>query len=279
MNTLSKKKILSKVAIYIVVIAVAIAFFSPLLWMVGTSLKEPTEIFSTDSGLFPKMAKWGNYLDMFNRLHFSVYLKNTLITSVIPTFAQLIAAPLAAYSISLVPWKGKKILFPLILFTMMIPSQVTQIPLYGIWSNLKLTNTFVPLILPAFFGSAYYIFLLRQFMAGLPKSLIEAAKIDGASQFRILYQIIYPLCKPVLVTVGLLSFMGSWNELMGPLIYLFDGDKYTLALGLQRFLSTNAGKQWNLLMAASTVFTAPIVVLFFFGQKYFIQGIVTTGIK
>ncbi|HAY53794.1 MAG TPA: hypothetical protein DCY46_07460 [Lactobacillus sp.] len=185
---------------------------------------------------------------------------------------------MTAYAISLINWKGKKILFPIILLTMMIPVQVTQVTLFGIWSKLNMVNTFTPLILPAFFGGAYNIFLLRQFMMGLPKSLIEAAKIDGASQTRILYQIIYPLCKPVLITIGLMTFMGAWNDLMTPLIYLFDSDKLTLAVALQRFL-TDANKQWELLMAASTIFTAPIIVLFFFGQRYFIEGIVTSGLK
>jgi multiple sugar transport system permease protein len=246
--------------------------------MINTSLKSSAEVFSTTSGFFPRVPQWDNYVKVFQRMRIGLYLKNTLITSVLPTIGQLISAPMTAYAISLINWKGKKILFPIILLTMMIPVQVTQVTLFGIWSKLNMVNTFTPLILPAFFGGAYNIFLLRQFMMGLPKSLIEAAKIDGASQTRILYQIIYPLCKPVLITIGLMTFMEAWNDLMTPLIYLFDSDKLTLAVALQRFL-TDANKQWELLMAASTIFTAPIIVLFFFGQRYFIEGIVTSGLK
>ena len=211
-------------------------------------------------------------------MKFGIYLRNTLITSILPVIGQLFAAPMVAYSISRVPWKGGKYIFPLILFTMMVPGQVTQIPLFSTWSRLGLTNTFWPLILPSFFGSAYYVFLLRQFMLTIPASLLEAARIDGAREVRVLYQIFIPLCKPVLITVALMTFMGHWNDLMTPLIYLYDGSKYTLAIALQRFLS-EAKQEWELLMAAATIFTTPIIVIFFIGQKYFIEGIATTGLK
>ncbi|KRM26900.1 ABC transporter permease subunit [Schleiferilactobacillus harbinensis] len=278
LTALKVKKVIKRTIPYIIISIVAIVFVMPLLWMINTSLKSSAEVFSTTSGFFPRVPQWDNYVKVFQRMRIGLYLKNTLITSVLPTIGQLISAPMTAYAISLINWKGKKILFPIILLTMMIPVQVTQVTLFGIWSKLNMVNTFTPLILPAFFGGAYNIFLLRQFMMGLPKSLIEAAKIDGASQTRILYQIIYPLCKPVLITIGLMTFMGAWNDLMTPLIYLFDSDKLTLAVALQRFL-TDANKQWELLMAASTIFTAPIIVLFFFGQRYFIEGIVTSGLK
>lgn len=278
LTALKVKKVIKRTIPYIIISIVAIVFVMPLLWMINTSLKSSAEVFSTTSGFFPRVPQWDNYVKVFQRMRIGLYLKNTLITSVLPTIGQLISAPMTAYAISLINWKGKKILFPIILLTMMIPVQVTQVTLFGIWSKLNMVNTFTPLILPAFFGGAYNIFLLRQFMMGLPKSLIEVAKIDGASQTRILYQIIYPLCKPVLITIGLMTFMGAWNDLMTPLIYLFDSDKLTLAVALQRFL-TDANKQWELLMAASTIFTAPIIVLFFFGQRYFIEGIVTSGLK
>lgn len=275
---LKTRKIVLKVLPYLFVIFFSMIFIMPLIWMIGTSLKQPVEVFSNDAGLFPADPQWSNYTKVFGRMKFGTYLRNTLITSVLPVIGQLIAAPMVAYSISRVPWRGGKIIFPLVLFTMMVPSQVTQIPLFATWSNLGLTNTFWPLILPAFFGGAYYVFLLRQFMLGVPSSLLEAARIDGAGEFRILYQIFIPLCKPVLITVGLMTFMGHWNDLMSPLIYLHDGSMYTLAIGLQRFL-TEAKQEWELLMAASTLFTVPIIIIFFFGQKYFIEGIATTGLK
>lgn len=277
-NLLKLKKLVVKALPYFFLCLFSVVFIMPLIWMVGTSLKQPIEVFSHESGLFPSNPQWSNYGDVFRRMKFGVYLRNTLITSVLPVIGQLFASPMVAYSISRVPWKGGKYIFPLILFTMMVPSQVTQIPLFSTWSYLGLTNTFWPLILPAFFGSAYYVFLLRQFMLGIPASLLEAARIDGAGEVRILYQIFMPLCKPVLITVGLMTFMGHWNDLMTPLIYLYDGSKYTLAIALQRFL-TEAKQEWELLMAAATLFTAPIIIIFFVGQKYFIEGIATTGLK
>lgn len=275
---LKVKKLILRLIPYFFILLFSVIFIMPLLWMVGTSLKLPIEVFSHDSGIFPADPQWGNYTAVFKRMKFGTYLRNTIITSVLPVIGQLIAAPMVAYSITRVPWKGGKYIFPLVLFTMMVPGQVTQIPLFSTWSRLGLTNTFWPLILPAFFGSAYYVFLLRQFMLSVPSSLLEAARIDGASEVRTLYQIFIPLCKPVLITVGLMTFMGHWNDLMSPLIYLYDGNKYTLAIALQRFLA-EAKQEWELLMAAATLFTTPIIVIFFIGQKYFIEGIATTGLK
>jgi multiple sugar transport system permease protein len=275
---LKVKKLILRLIPYFFILLFSVIFIMPLLWMVGTSLKLPIEVFSHDSGIFPADPQWGNYIAVFKRMKFGTYLRNTIITSVLPVIGQLIAAPMVAYSITRVPWKGGKYIFPLVLFTMMVPGQVTQIPLFSTWSHLGLTNTFWPLILPAFFGSAYYVFLLRQFMLSVPSSLLEAARIDGASEVRALYQIFIPLCKPVLITVGLMTFMGHWNDLMSPLIYLYDGSKYTLAIALQRFLA-EAKQEWELLMAAATLFTTPIIVIFFIGQKYFIEGIATTGLK
>lgn len=272
------RTIISKILPYFFVCLFSVIFIMPLIWMIGTSLKLNIEVFSHESGLFPKDPQWSNYVKVFNRMKFGIYLRNTLITSILPVIGQLFAAPMVAYSISRVPWKGGKYIFPLILFTMMVPGQVTQIPLFSTWSRLGLTNTFWPLILPSFFGSAYYVFLLRQFMLTIPASLLEAARIDGAREVRVLYQIFIPLCKPVLITVALMTFMGHWNDLMTPLIYLYDGSKYTLAIALQRFLS-EAKQEWELLMAAATIFTTPIIVIFFIGQKYFIEGIATTGLK
>jgi multiple sugar transport system permease protein len=272
------RKIVVRILPYIFICLFSVIFIMPLIWMVGTSLKQPIEVFSHESGLFPSDPQWGNYAAVFKRMQFATYLRNTLITSILPVIGQLIAAPMVAYSITRVPWKGGKYIFPLVLFTMMVPGQVTQIPLFSTWSHLGLTNTFWPLVMPAFFGGAYYVFLLRQFMLSVPASLLEAARIDGAGELRSLYQIFIPLCKPVLITVGLMTFMGHWNDLMTPLIYLYDGSKYTLAIALQRFLA-EAKQEWELLMAAATLFTMPIIVIFFIGQKYFIEGIATTGLK
>ena len=213
-------------------------------------------------------------------MDFLQYLKNTIWVSVLPVFGQLLAVPLVVYSITKIEWKGAKIIFPLVLVTMMIPWQVTQIPMYTTWSKLGFVNTFIPLILPAFFGSPYYIYLMRQFMKGIPNSLIDAARIDGANDLTILYRVVMPLCKPILVTVALLVFIAAWNDFNGPLMYLQESDKYTLSVGLQNVLSNNTLKrQYNLVMAAVTLFSLPLMVVFAIFQKQFISGIATGGVK
>ena len=257
----------------------AFVFAMPLYWMVRTALMDDGSVFAIPVKWLPDPVKWDNFVKVVKRMDLAKYTTNTIITSVLPVLGVLFSCPLVAYSLTLVPWKGGKVIFPVILFTMMIPWQVTQIPMYSIWAKLGLTNSFVPLILPSFLGSAYYIYLCRQYMKSLPKSVIEAARIDGANEFRILYTIVYPMCKSVLTTIAVLVFIAHWNDLNGPLLYLHDSAKYTLSIGLQQFRAADK-PEWPLLMAASTVFTFPLIVLFFFAQKYFLNGISTTsGLK
>ena len=257
----------------------ALVFAMPLYWMVRTALMDDGSVFAIPVKWLPDPVKWDNFVKVVKRMDLAKYTTNTIITSVLPVLGVLFSCPLVAYSLTLVPWKGGKVIFPVILFTMMIPWQVTQIPMYSIWAKLGLTNTFVPLILPSFLGSAYYIYLCRQYMKSLPKSVIEAARIDGANEFRILYTIVYPMCKSVLTTIAVLVFIAHWNDLNGPLLYLHDSAKYTLSIGLQQFRAADK-PEWPLLMAASTVFTFPLIVLFFFAQKFFLNGISTTsGLK
>ena len=257
----------------------AFVFAMPLYWMVRTALMDDGSVFAIPVKWLPDPVKWDNFVKVVKRMDLAKYTTNTIITSVLPVLGVLFSCPLVAYSLTLVPWKGGKVIFPVILFTMMIPWQVTQIPMYSIWAKLGLTNSFVPLILPSFLGSAYYIYLCRQYMKSLPKSVIEAARIDGANEFRILYTIVYPMCKSVLTTIAVLVFIAHWNDLNGPLLYLHDSAKYTLSIGLQQVRAADK-PEWPLLMAASTVFTFPLIVLFFFAQKYFLNGISTTsGLK
>ena len=257
----------------------AFVFAMPLYWMVRTALMDDGSVFAIPVKWLPDPVKWDNFVKVVKRMDLAKYTTNTIITSVLPVLGVLFSCPLVAYSLTLVPWKGGKVIFPVILFTMMIPWQVTQIPMYSIWAKLGLTNSFVPLILPSFLGSAYYIYLCRQYMKSLPKSVIEAARIDGANEFRILYTIVYPMCKSVLTTIAVLVFIAHWNDLNGPLLYLHDSAKYTLSIGLQQFRAADK-PEWPLLMAASTVFTFPLIVLFFFALKYFLNGISTTsGLK
>lgn len=264
---------------YIVLLGLSIIFIMPLVWMISTSLKPNQGLFVRPIQWLPENPQWGNFVRIFERVNFAQYIKNTLFTSLTPVLGVLIATPMVAYSITKVPWKGSKIIFPIILATMMIPWQVTQIPLYISWSKLGLINTYFPLVLPFFFGSPYYIYLMRQFMKSLPDSVVEAARIDGANDALILSRVIYPMCKPVLTTIGVLVFIACWNDLNGPLIYLQDSAKYTISVGLKSFM-LSAKTEWELLMAANVVFTLPLIAIFFVAQKQFLGGISTTsGLK
>lgn len=273
------KRAVGGVIKYAFLIVLCAVFLMPLLWMISTSLKPNAGLLVFPIEWIPKEPMWENYVKVFQIVKFGTYIKNTLITSLTPVLGVLIATPMVAYSITMIPWKGAKIIFPIILATMMIPGQVTQIPMYITWSKLHLINTYVPLILPFFLGTPYYIYLMRQFMKSLPNSLVEAARLDGAGDVRILFNIIYPLCGPVLTTIGVLVFIACWNDLNGPLIYIQSSELYTIAIGLKSFTLT-AKTQWELLMAANTVFTVPLIVIFFICQKQFLGGIATTsGLK
>ncbi len=270
-------KILKKQVLpHAVLLFFAAIFIMPLLWQISTSLKFPEDIFKQE--WIPSRVRLENYVDVLFRMPFGIYLKNSLILSVIPAIFMVFSSSLVAYSFTKIPWKGAKVLFPIMMATIMLPYQVTMIPVYGIWSKLGFIDTFWPLLLPNLFGSAYNIFLLRQFFVNIPDSYIDSARIDGANEPTILFRLIMPLSKPVLITIALFSFIGGWNDFQGPLIYLNSMDKYTLAIGLQTFLVEHA-TEWELLMAGSTICIIPMVIIFFLGQKQFINGIVMTGIK
>lgn len=262
-----------------VLILFAILFLFPFLWLVMTSLKTPDEIFQLPPNLLPDNFQWSNYAAALETIPFARYMANTLIICAVNIVGQLFAAPLVAYSISRIPWKGRGIIFAIVVATMILPAQVQLIPQYIIFTKLGWVNTILPLTIGAFFGAPFFIFLLRQFLMGVPTELSEAAKIDGASEIRIYIRIILPILKPALVTVALFSFVWSYVDFMGPLIYLNDSAKWTITLGLQGFQQDH-GAQWEKLMAASTIMTLPMIVLYFFGQKYFMQsGSALTGFK
>lgn len=221
---------------------------------------------------------WSNYVDAMTYIPFFTYLKNTLIITGFSTLGVVLTSPLVAYSFAKLQWRGSKTLFLITIAVMMIPGQVTMIPLFLLFDKLNWIGTVLPLIVPAFFGVPFYIFLLRQFFMGLPNELKDAARIDGAGEFRIYWQIMLPLAKSAVLAVGLFQFMASWTDFMGPLLYLTNPESYTLSLGLQQFQSQK-GTEWGLMMAVSTIMTAPIIILFFLLQKTFIQGITFSGIK
>lgn len=253
-------------------------FFLPFFWLVSTSLKELDQIFQMPPIWMPEPFRWLNYPEALGYFPFLQQLQNTLTVAISAVVLTLLSSTLVAYSFSRLQWPGRNICFFLMLSTMMLPYQVTMVPLFIIFRNLQMVNTLMPLIILHAFGVPFFIFLLRQFFLSLPRELDDAATIDGCTAAGILWRIILPLSKPALATVALFQFLNSWNDFLGPLIYLNDPGKYTLSLGIQVFVSTS-GVHWGWMMAVTTVLTVPVVILFFFTQRTFIQGIALTGIK
>ena len=262
----------------ILLIVMSIVFLLPIGWMFTTSVKDSTQVMAYPPIWLPWPPKWENYEIAVKAIPFLLYLRNTVTVCLFTIIGTLLSSTLVAYSLSKIPWPGRNALLILILSTMMLPFPVTMIPLFVTFGRLGWINTFKPLIVPAFLGNAFYIFLLRQFFMTIPMELSDAARIDGASELGIFWRIVLPLSRPVLAVVALFQFLGSWNDFLGPLIYLQSNEKYTLAIGLQMYRTTNY-VEWELLMAASTLVVIPILILFFFAQRTFIEGIAITGIK
>lgn len=277
MQPIVKKRIQYTLA-HIVLIMASIFFIIPFVWLVSTSLKPITQIYAFPPEWIPKEFRFQNYLEAMSYIPFFTYLKNTAVITIASTIGVVISCPLVAYSFAKLRWKGRNVFFIITIAVMMIPGQVTMIPLFLLFNAIGWVGTPLPLIVPAFFGVPFYIFLLRQFFLGLPNTLRDSAKIDGASELRIYLQILLPLAKPALLAVGLFQFMASWTDFLGPLIYLTDDSQYTLSLGLQQF-QNQMGTEWGLMMAVATMMTIPIIIMFFFMQRTFIQGITFSGIK
>ena len=263
---------------YLLLVLTALSMFLPFYWMVATSLKTEARVFAFPPEWIPNPVILDNYRYIFTELPFGLYVFNSLKISTLWTIGVLLSSSLAAYAFAWVPFRGRGTLFIITLAALMIPGQVTMIPLYIIMSRIGWVNTQLPLIVPAYFGSAFGIFLLRQFFQTIPHELADAAKIDGCHHFGIYWRIMLPLSKAVLATLALLTFLGSWNDLLGPVIYLYDGDLFTLPLALTRFRG-NYYTQWAYMMAGATVSLAPILVVFLLTQKYFVQGVVLSGLK
>jgi len=258
-------------------ILLGITFLVPLAWVVSTSLKTSGEVFITPVEWIPQSPNWSNYTEVFVRLPFAQFILNSLYVSLMGTLGSVISAILVAFGLSRIRWPGRDALFVVLLATLMLPGIVTLIPVFIIFKNINWIGTFLPLWVPAWFGSAFYIFLMRQFMLTLPQELDEAARIDGASNFRILWQVIAPLCGPAIATVTIFSFLFHYNDFLGPLIYISENDMFTLPLGLLWFQG-RFGNFWHLVMAASMITITPVILLFFFAQRYFVQGTQFTGL-
>ena len=263
---------------HLVLILVGLLFFFPFVWLVLTSFKSASEIVTMPPALFPKVWHWENFILALKEIPFMRYMGNTVFIFAAKAVGAVLSCSMAAYGFSMLKWPGRDLIFYLVLATMMLPFQVTMIPLYIVFTKLHWVGTFAPLIVPSWFGYAFSIFLFRQFFMTLPHELIEAARIDGCSEPRIYWQIVIPLAKTAIVAVILFEFMWTWNDFLGPLLYLSSEKNWTLSLGLLQFRS-NRNTVWEQLMAASTLTILPAIVLYFFGQKAFIQGISTTGLK
>ena len=256
---------------FILLVIGSVFMIAPLFWMISTALKSMEEIYRGDFNFIPEEVRFSNFIDIFKIVPFDMYFINTLVITIIVVLANVFVNAFIAYGFSKINFKGRNILFMLVLSTMMLPGFITLIPQYVIFAKLGLVNTYYPLIIPSLFGSAFNIFLLRQFFKGVPDNFIEAAKLEGANHFQIFYKIALPMVKPALFTVAIFSFNGVWNDFLGPLLYLNDESLYTLQLGLQVFQEQST-TQWNYLMVGSLIVLAPVIILFFFFQKYFIQG-------
>lgn len=271
-------RFVQRAALYTVTMVLAAGFFAPLAWLVTSALKTDLEIFAIPPVWFPNPPQWGNFPAALNYIPFMRYLWNTLYIAVFTVVGALLSNTLVAYGFSRVEWPGRNAIFFIVLATTMLPYQVTMIPLYIIFSRLGWVGSYKPLIVPAFLAAPFNIFLLRQFFMTIPRELDEAAIVDGASHLRIFSQIILPLARPALAVVALFRFMGAWRDFQGPLIYINNQDRFTLSLGLTAYQAEH-NETWAYLMAAATVMILPIVILFFFTQRTFIEGISLTGIK
>ncbi len=266
------KKMLS----YVLMTVIGIILLIPLLWMVFTSLKPMEEIVRYPPTFFPEKIVWENYLDTIAAFPFWRYARNTLFITVLVVIGNVLSNSFIAYGFAKLDFPGKKLMFALVLSTMMIPGFVTMIPQYVIFSKIGWVGTYLPLIVPSFFGNAFNIFLMRQFYLSINNELIEAAEIDGANHLYIWSHLMLPLTKPALITIAINSFNAAWNDFLGPLLYIQDQEKYTLQIGLQVF-QNQATTQWNYLMAGATLVLIPTILLFFFAQRYFIEGMDLTG--
>jgi multiple sugar transport system permease protein len=253
-------------------------FLAPFAFMVTTSLKSPEKIFTATMEWLPRPTVWSNYPEAISRFPFWRYLGNTLGICALTVLGTVLSSALAAYAFARMRFKGREALFFLMLATIMLPAQVTLLPTFLLFRTLGWSGSYLPLVVPAFFGNPFSIFLLRQFFLTIPQELSDAARLDGCSDIGIFWRVILPLARPAMATVGLFAFLGAWTDFQGPLVYLHDEKQYTLALGLQSFLGRHTS-QWNLLMAASTVITIPLIVVFLIVQKTFVRGIVLSGMK
>jgi multiple sugar transport system permease protein len=271
----------------IVLVAAAVLFIVPFYWMFVTALKSNQELTHFPPTIIPGNWVWQNFVDAVNYIPFGLYALNSVIITVGVTIGAVISNTLVAYGFSRIQWPGRNLVFYMCIATLFLPYPVILVALFDIFGKLpsfglqgahSWVDTFLPLIVPAFFGNPFYIFLMRQFMLGIPHELSDAAKVDGASEIQTFRKVILPLAKPAVVVVAIFSAVGAWNEFLLPLLYLQDSSKYPLAVGLA-FYTSEHDVAYNLLMAASTLVVLPIILCFIFAQRFFVEGITVGGVK
>jgi len=273
-------RVAGRMLLYVTVITLSFAFALPLLWMFVTALKDDPDVFRLPPVWIPRPIRWQNFAEALTIIPFGMHLLNTLKIAVPVVIGTVLSCSLVAYGFARIDFPGRTFLFFVCLATMMLPFQVRMIPLYIRFSVMGWLNSYRPLIVPAFFGGAYPIFLLRQFFMTIPQELSDAARIDGCSELMIFWRIVLPLAKPSLAVVGLFTFMGSWDNYLGPLIYLNDAKLYPLSVALRGFQSEFWEEHlWQYMMAASATTIAPVIVIFYVAQRTLVEGITVTGIK
>ena len=276
-RSVRRRRLLIAVADHCVLIALAIAFLAPLAFIALTSLMTDRQALSPN--LWPQPFRLQNYTDVFSAVPLLRYAANTFIYATLATVGVIVSSVPVAYALSRLRWKGRDAVFVLVVASMMLPAQVTVVPLYVMWSKLHLVGSLTPLILPNWFGDAFSIFLLRQFFLTIPEEYADAARVDGCGEIRIMVSVVARLARPAIAAVALFSFLYCWKDFFGPLLYTGENQSHwTLSVGLAQFRTTYQ-VQWNLTMMATILFMAPVIALFFAAQKVFIEGVTLTGVK
>ena len=276
------RRMAKRVALYVLCTALGILFMFPFLWSVSSSLKQPFELLTYPPVFFPANLQWDNYLTVFRDFPFPRWYWNTVQLVVLNTAGVLVTSSIVAYGFARFEFRFRRVLFMLVLATMMLPAQITLIPRYILFDKLHWLDTLLPLWVPAWFGGTpFAIFLLRQFMLTLPRDLDEAAILDGAGYFRVLWQILVPLCKPALATLAIINFIAVWNEFLDPIVFLKSAQNFPIAVGLWYFQAQpmSALPTAHLLLAASVTTVIPPIIIFFAFQRYFVRGVALSGLK
>lgn len=273
----ARANVLSWIGLHSVAIALAVAFIAPIVFILLTSVMSDQQALTKN--LWPTTWHWENFIEVFNKAPLVRYFLNSIMYAGLATIFMLVSSIPVAYALARMKWRGRNVMFYLVIVAMMLPPQVMAVPMYVMWAKLELTGTLWPLIIPNLFGDAFSIFLLRQFLITIPKSYSESARLDGASEISILFRVILPMAKPGVAAAALFSFLNTWNDYFGPLLYTGESpDNWTLSLGLASFRGAQQ-VQWNMTMTATILVMLPVIILFFFAQKYFIEGIKFSGVK